>query len=132
MPAKRPSPTSAKLSTKKAPVKPRKPVKAARPSRYSHPAFEDLEPQRPGLISRAVVGITDTASDLFANTLNVFTNHRNTIVAGAVSLLAGIYIGSRIASCAPDQHLAIPPHSQSLLAASCASSLLNCPCTWRS
>ena len=95
MPAKRPSPTSAKLSTKKAPVKPRKPVKAARPLRYSHPAFEDLEPKRPGLISRAVVGITDTASDLFDNTLNVFANHRNAIVAGAVSLLAGIYIGSQ-------------------------------------
>ena len=95
MPAKRQSPTSAKLSTKKAPVKPRKPVKAARPSRYSHPAFEDLEPQRPGLISRAVGGITDTASDLFDNTLNVFANHRNTIVAGAVALLAGIYIGSQ-------------------------------------
>jgi len=95
MPAKRPSPTSAKLSTKKAPVNPRKPVKAARPSRYSHPAFEDLEPQRPGLISRAVGGITDTASDLFDNTLNVFANHRNTIAAGAVALLAGIYIGSQ-------------------------------------
>jgi S1-C subfamily serine protease len=95
MPAKRPSPTSANLSTKKAPVKPRKPVKAARPSRYSHPAFEDLEPQRPGLISRAVKGVTDTASDLFDNTLNVFANHRNTIAAGAVALFAGIYIGSQ-------------------------------------
>jgi S1-C subfamily serine protease len=95
MPAKRTATTATKPSAKKTPVKPRKPVKAARPPRYSHPAFEDLEPQRPGLISRVVGGVTDTVSDLFDDTVNAFANHRNAIVAGAVALLAGIYIGSQ-------------------------------------
>jgi hypothetical protein len=96
MPAKRPATPSSKPSIKKTPAKPRKPVKATRPSRYSRPAFEDLEPQRPGLISRIVGGITDTASDLIDDTINAFAEHRNAIIAGAVALLAGIYIGSQV------------------------------------
>lgn len=96
MPARRPATPSTKPSIKKTPTEPRKSVKAARPSKYSHPAFEDLEPQRPGLFSRIKGGITDTASDLFDDTVDAFANHRNAIVAGAIALLAGIYIGSQV------------------------------------
>lgn len=96
MPATRSVTPSSKPSIKKTPAKPRKSLKAAQPSKYSHPAFEDLEPQRPGLISRVVGGITDRTSDLFDDTVNAFADHRNAIVAGAVALLAGIYIGSQV------------------------------------
>ena len=96
MPAKRPVITATKPAAKKFPVGPGKRATATKPSRYSHPAFEELETQEPGLLARFVGGITTTVSDAFDSVLDAYENHRTAIITGGVALLAGIYIGSQV------------------------------------